>query len=88
MGEGAGADNGFVRRNRHVADLADGLAGAPDFVVINAGLHVHDVFAYLDRHNHFFQRTVACALTDTVHGAFNLTRAGMDGRDGVTDRQA
>ncbi|MNT52586.1 hypothetical protein D3C72_1896190 [compost metagenome] len=55
VGEGASADNRFVRRDRHVANLANGLAGAPDFVVINAGLHIHDVFAHFDRHDHLFQ---------------------------------
>ncbi len=37
--------NRFVGRDRHVTDLADGLAGAPDFVVIDVGVYVHDVFA-------------------------------------------
>lgn len=86
--EGASTDNGFVGRNWHVANLADGLAGAPDFVVINASVHVHDVFAHFDRHDHFFQRAVACALTDAVHRPFYLTCASMYRGDGVTDGQA
>ena len=85
--EGASADNRFVSRNGHVANLADGLAGAPDFVVIDAGVHVHDVFAHFDRHDHFFQRTVARAFADTVHRTFYLTRTGVDGGDGITHGQ-
>ena len=85
--EGTGADNCFVGRNRHVANLADGLAGAPDFVVINAGVHVHDVFAHFDRHDHFFQRTVTRAFTYTVHRAFYLTCASVDGGDSITHGQ-
>ena len=86
--EGTGTDNRFVGRNRHVADLADGLAGAPDFIVINARIHIHNVFAHLDRHDHFFQRTVTCTFTDTVHRAFYLTRTGVNGRDGIPHGQA
>lgn len=70
VGEGAGADDGLIRRDRHIADLADGLAGAPDFMMINVGVHVHDVFAHFDRHDHFFQRAVAGAFADTVHRTF------------------
>lgn len=88
MGEGAGADDGFVGRDRHVADLADGLAGAPDFMMINVGVHVHDVFAHFDRHDHFFQRAVASAFADTVHRAFYLARTGVDRGEGVTDGDA
>ena len=55
--------------------------------MINAGADIHNVFAHLDGHNHFFQRTVARALTDAVHGAFDLTRAGVDRSDGVADGQ-
>ena len=53
--KGAGTHNRLVSRDGHVADLADGLAGTPDFVVIDAGMHIHDVFAHFDRHDHFFQ---------------------------------
>ena len=88
VGEGAGTDDGFVGRNGHIANLADGLAGTPDFVVINAGADIHNVFAHLDGHNHFFQRTVARALADTVHGAFNLASTGVDRGNRVTDGQA
>ncbi|MNB87478.1 hypothetical protein D3C75_344780 [compost metagenome] len=88
MGECAGTDNRFVCRDRHVADLADGLAGAPDFVVIDAGLHIHDVFTHFDRHDHFFQRTVTGALTDAVHCPFYLTCASMDGCNCIANGQA
>ncbi len=88
VGEGAGADDGLVRRDRHIADLADGLAGAPDFMMINVGVHVHDVFAHFDRHDHFFQRAVAGAFADTVHRTFYLARTGVDRGEGVTDSDA
>ena len=87
MSERARTDNRFVGRDRHVANLADGLAGAPDFVVIDACVHVHDVFAHFDRHDHFFQRTVACAFADAVHRAFYLTRAGVHRRDSIANGQ-
>ncbi|CNU14684.1 Uncharacterised protein [Salmonella enterica subsp. enterica serovar Bovismorbificans] len=75
VGKSAAADNRFVGRDRHVTDLADGLAGAPDFVVIDVGVYVHDVFAHFNRHDHFFQCAVTGTFSDTVHRAFNLTRA-------------
>ena len=87
VGERASPNNRLVRRDRHVANLAHGLAGAPDLVVIDAGVHIHDVFAHFDRHDHFFQRAVARAFTDTVHRAFYLTRAGVDGCDGIAHGQ-
>ena len=65
--------------------LADGLAGTPDFMVIDVGVHVHDVFAHLDRHDDFFQRAVTGAFADTVHRAFYLTSASVDGGEGVAD---
>ena len=88
MRECAGTDNRLVGGDRHVANLADGLAGTPDFIVIDAGIHVHDVFAHFDRHDHFFQGTVACAFPDTVHRTFYLTGTGVNSGDGVADGQA
>ena len=88
VGEGAGTDDRFVGRNRHIADLAHGLAGTPDFLVINAGVHIHNVFAHFDGHDHLFQRAVTGAFADTVHRAFHLTSAGVDRGEGVTDRDA
>ena len=88
VGKGAGSDDSFVGRDRHIANLADGLAGTPYFLVINAGVHIHNVFAHFNRHDHFFQRAVAGAFADTVHRAFNLASAGVDRCEGVTDRDA
>ncbi len=48
----------FVGWDRHVTNLADGLAGAPDFVVIDVGVYVHDVFAHFNRMRRFFQCAV------------------------------
>src|SRR5688572_12282997 len=86
--EGVRADNGFVARDRHVGYLADNLAGAVDFFVINVGVNVHVVAAGADRHDHFFQRSVTGAFTDTVQCAFNLARTGLYRGDGVTDSHA
>ncbi|MND96270.1 hypothetical protein D3C80_885550 [compost metagenome] len=56
--------------------------------MIDVGVHVHDVLAHFDRHDHFFQRGVACAFTDTVQGPFNLAGASLYCGDGVADRHA
>ena len=57
-------------------------------MMINIGVHVHDVFAHFDRHDHFFQRAVAGAFADTVHRPFYLARTGVDHGEGVTDSDA
>ena len=88
VSERASPNNRLVRRDRHVANLAHGLAGAPDFVVIDASVHVHNVFAHFDRHDHFFQRAVAGTFTNAIHCPFYLTRAGVDGGDGIAHSQA
>ncbi len=59
-----------------------------NFLMIDVGVHVHDVLAHFNRHDHLFQRTVAGAFTDAVQGAFHLTGAGLYRGDGVADRHA
>ena len=88
VGAVANADALYDEKGEKTADLADGLAGAPDFMMINVGVHVHDVFAHFDRHDHFFQRAVAGAFADTVHRTFYLARTGVDRGEGVTDSDA
>ncbi|MNZ81564.1 hypothetical protein D3C78_1002360 [compost metagenome] len=49
-------------------------------------MHVHDVLAHFDRHDHFFQRGIACAFTNAVQGAFDLASTRLHRGDGVADR--
>ncbi|MNC82165.1 hypothetical protein D3C75_1355690 [compost metagenome] len=55
MSEGVGTDDGLVGRDWHIAQLADQLAGAENFLMIDIGVQLHKVLTDLDGHDHFFQ---------------------------------
>lgn len=45
-------------------------AGTEDFLVINVGVHVHDVLEHFDYHDQFFQQAVGRMFVDTIQCAF------------------
>ena len=55
---------------------------------VDAGVIGIGVGARLQDHDDLFERAVAGALADAVDGAFDLPRAGFDGRQRVGHRQA
>ena len=83
MGKSVFADNGFVRLNWHVANLADQVAGAVNLGGFDIGVIRQEITTSLDNHRHFFQRTVTSPFTDTVDGTFNLPRTGLNSADAV-----
>ena len=77
--ESIGTHNGFVRLNRHIAKLAHHLADTMNFLGINSCVYTEECLAGFNRHDHFFQCSVASTFADAVDGTFNLARAVLYG---------
>lgn len=72
VGESVVVDNCFVGWDWYVIDLVDGLVGVLDFVVIDVGVYVYDVFVYFNCYDYFFQCVVIGMFFDIVYCVFNL----------------
>ncbi len=83
VGEGIGADDGLVRLHRKAGDARDQARGGEDVLGLDAGVHVEQVLAGLDRHDDLLQCGVAGALAQAVDGAFHLARTGHHRGQGV-----
>ena len=86
MREGIGTNNGLVRLYRHVAQLADQLAGTMNFLMFDVGVHTNQILTGFQDHRDFFQRGITGTLTDTVDSTFDLTGAHLYGTNGVGNR--
>ena len=76
MREGVLAHDGLVKLHRKAGNRRDAARDIHDFGGIDTCLEGHDIVAHLQRHHHFFQRGIACALAQTVDGAFDLACGG------------
>lgn len=85
VGEGVGVDDGFVCWDWYIVDLVDGLVGVLDFMMINVGVYVYDVFVYFDCYDYFFQCVVVGVFVDIVYCIFYLVCIGVDCGEGVID---
>ncbi len=88
MGEGIGADDGLVRLHGEAGDGGDEARGFGDHRAVDAGVKWHQIGTRAQRHDDLFHRGVAGALAETVDSAFDLTRAGADGRQRIGNGEA
>ena len=72
MGKGIGAHHGFVGLNHKTRGLTDHATGRQNMFGVYAKLKLEIVFAGFDRHDKFFQRAIACPLSQAVDGALDL----------------
>ena len=78
VGKGVLADDRLVVLDRKIRDVGNELGGPRQHLGIDPGGEGHGVAAYFQRHDDFFQRGVAGALTDAVDRAFDLARACLN----------
>ena len=88
MGEGIRADNRLVRLHREAGDAGNHFRGADDLRGVDPRVAAEHVLAGAHRHHDFFQRGIARPLAQAVDRAFDLTRAGLDGGQGVGHGEA
>ena len=78
----------LVGLHRHARDLAQHLAGGEQLLADDPGVVGIPVGPHSHGHHNFFERSVACALSDAVDGALHLARAGGDRGQRIGDRQS
>ena len=88
MGKGVLADNGLVELHRKTRNGGDAAADLHDLGGVDARVIGHDVVAHLEGHNDLFQCGVARTFAQTVDGAFDLTRTGLNRGQRVCRRHA
>ena len=88
MGKGVAAHDGLVGLDHETRQGGDQTAGFVNFHGVDVGVERIFILAGLEHHDDFFQAGVTRPLPDAVDGAFHLTGAVLDGRDGVRDRQS
>ena len=88
MSEGVLADDGFVRLHYYAREPGHHFTGIVYLLGNNIGATIPEIFPYLERHNDFFQRSIAGPLADAVNGALHLPRSVLDSAEGVSHRQS
>ena len=88
VGEGVGADDGFVGLHGDARDGRDQTRGLGDRLGLDAGGEGHPVLARAQAHHDLFHRRVAGTLAESVDGAFDLPRPGLHRGQGIGDREA
>ncbi len=87
MREGIVPDDRLVGLDHDAGQRAHQTGDLGDLRRVHARLRLVEVPADLQRHHDLFQRGVARALPDAVHGAFDLVRPVRDRRQRVGHRQ-
>ena len=82
------ADDGLVELHRKARHGGDAAGQVHDLGRVDAGLVGQDVIADFHRHDHLFQRGIACAFAKAVDGAFDLACARLHRRQRVGGRHA
>ena len=75
-----GAYDCFVGRNGNPRDGREHAAGWVELFELKVGNYGVAVLPYMQRYGQFFERRIPGSLTDSVNGAFNLARPGVDSR--------
>ena len=88
VGKGVAAHDGGVGRNRLADDARQAAAGGEKLLGDDAGGQVVVVGAGIEPHDDLFQGGVAGPLADAGKRHFGLTRAGVEGGQGVGHGQA
>lgn len=78
----------LIGGDRHIAQLADYLAGAIDFLMMNASVDVQQVLVHFDRHNYLFSARYYRAHANAVEGVSHLAGLGLDRGNGVAYHHA
>ena len=78
VGKRVRADDGFVRLDDHAGIVAHQFADTHDLRGVDSGFEFEYWFTGVQRHHHFFERRVACALADAVDRQLGLPRPGGD----------
>src|SRR5579885_518458 len=81
MSEGIAPDNRFVRLNLNARYGREQLTTRINLLRVNTNRIGKKIRSYLKDHYKFFQGSITGALSDAVHGAFNLARSGLNGGD-------
>jgi hypothetical protein len=85
VGEDVGAHDALPRRDGPGRGGGDVLGQLTETARLQAHVHLAEV---LERHHDLFERRVAGALAETVHGGVDVGGAGLDARQGVGRRHA
>ena len=89
MREGVVADDRLIRLNLNARNRGEQAARRIDFLRVHAFVSSpsNSSLRVFDRHHDFFKARIARAFADSVHRAFDLTRSGMDRREGYSQRR-
>ena len=87
VGEGVGADDGFVGLHHETGDGGNQTRGLGNVAGVYAGGVGHGVLAGLERHDDLLHGGVAGTLAEAVDGAFHLARTGPHRGQGIGHRQ-
>ena len=77
--------NSFIRLNRHIHKTRYHTARRINFLSINISLNMNVIMAF-NNHCHFFQRSIAGTLTNTIDCHFYLTRSVQDSINSISCR--
>ena len=83
-----GTANGLHARNHHSGELSDELTQRSQLRCINAKLTMILIAMHRQGHSHFFQRSVASSLTNSIDSALHNVGPFFDAGEGIGDCQA
>ena len=83
--EGVGSDYRLRRGDRHADYVAQKSAGFINLASVDVRVSVVEVPAGSQCHNDLFEARIARTFADAVDRTLDLSRAGLDTREGVRD---
>ena len=86
--EAVGAGNRLHRRDFNAGNGADQFRGFIDFFGNDIGLGLIKILTRIQRHHHFFQRSITGALAETIHRHFDLRCARQHAGQRIGGRHA
>ena len=87
VGKGVGANNRFVRLDRHAGNLANQLRGRHDLRRIHAGFNTIAITTGSQDHDDLLQRSVAGPLAQAIDRALHLAGTVFDSRQRIGNGQ-
>ncbi len=89
VSEGVFTDNGLVALDQESAHARYKPGGFDNFTRLDAAFDVAEVVCpCLESHHQFLKGRIPGPFTDAVDGAFDLSGAGLDSREGICDGQS
>ena len=86
--KGIGSHNGLVGRNDNTHEAADQTARIYDLARHDIRIEIEIIPARLDGHDHFFERGIARAFTQSIDSTFDLTRTISESFERIDGRHA